>query len=84
MSDNLPDPTRPTTVGKPGRSSAEIRSDIESQRVEFGESVEALRGKVTELTDWRRQIREHQSELIAGAAVAGVLIGGIIALRRRR
>jgi hypothetical protein len=46
--------------------------------------VEALRGRVSELTDWRRQVREHRRELIAGAAVAGFVIGGIIALRRRR
>jgi hypothetical protein len=46
--------------------------------------VEALRNKVAELTDWRRQIREHQRELVIGAAVVGFAIGGMIALRRRR
>ena len=40
--------------------------------------------RVNELTDWRRQIAEHRKELIAGAAVAGFVIGGIVALRRRR
>jgi hypothetical protein len=70
--------------GRPGRSSAEIRRDIEAQRVELGVSVEALRDKVTTLTDWRRQLREHRQELIAGAAIAGFVVGGIIALRRRR
>ena len=45
--------------------------------------MEALRGRVTELTDWRRQIREHRREVAIGAAVAGFAIGGLIALRRR-
>jgi hypothetical protein len=67
----------------PGRSSDQIRADIEQQRTELGRSVEALRGRVAELTDWRRQIRAHQRELAVGAAVVGFAIGGLIALRRR-
>jgi hypothetical protein len=73
-----------STVGAPGRSSAEIRRDLEVQRGELSASVEELRGKVNELTDWRRQVSEHRTELITAAAVAGFVIGGIIALRRRR
>ena len=65
------------------RSSQEIRSDIEAARVELGQSVETLRGRVNELTDWRRQVREHQRELVIGAAVVGFVVGGMIALRRR-
>jgi hypothetical protein len=79
-----PEPVRPSTAGAPGRSSQEIMRDIELQREDLGRSVEALRDRVTELTDWRRQLREHRRELIIGAAAAGFLIGGIIALRRRR
>lgn len=67
----------------PGRTSAQIRADIERQREELSHSVEALRGRVTELTDWRRQVREHRRELVIGAAVVGFAIGGLIALRRR-
>jgi Protein of unknown function (DUF3618) len=70
--------------GPPGRSSDQIRADIERQRHELSHSVEALRSKVAELTDWRRQVREHQRELAIGAAVVGFAIGGMIALRRRR
>jgi hypothetical protein len=66
-----------------GRSSAEIRADIERQREELSHSVEALRGRVTELTVWRRQVREHRRELIIGAAVVGFAVGGLMALRRR-
>ena len=81
---NYPEQRQAPTVGMPNRSSQEIRRDIEVQREELGRSVETLRARVGELTDWRRQVREHRNELIAGAAVAGFVIGGIIALRRRR
>jgi hypothetical protein len=54
------------------------------QREELGHSVEMLRFRIGELTDWRRQVREHRQELIAGAAIAGFVIGGIVAVRRRR
>lgn len=69
--------------GAPGRSSDQIRADIERHRTELGHSVEVLRGRVAELTDWRRQIRTHRRELAIGAAVVGFAIGGMIALRRR-
>jgi Protein of unknown function (DUF3618) len=76
-----PQPARP---GAPGRSATEIRRDIDLQRRQLGSSVEALRGRVTELTDWRRQVDEHRSQLIAGAAVVGFAIGVRAMLRRRR
>ena len=79
-----PEPTRPTTTGMPGRSPAEIRRDIDLQRQDLGRSVEALRGRVAELTDWRRQVREHKQQLVVGAAVAGFALGGLMMLRRRR
>jgi len=72
------------SAGAPGRSAADIRRDIELQRQDLSRSVVALRGRVAELTDWRRQVREHRSQLIVGAAVAGFAIGGLMALRRRR
>jgi hypothetical protein len=84
MSAAHPEQPKPSTVGMPGRTSAQIRSDIDLHRQDLGRSVEALRGRVTELTDWRRQVREHRTELVAVAAAAGFLIGGIMALRRRR
>jgi Protein of unknown function (DUF3618) len=74
----------PSTAGRPGRSPAEIRRDIDIQRRQLGTSVEALRGRVAELTDWRRQAKEHQSQLIAGVAVIGFAIGVRAMLRRRR
>jgi hypothetical protein len=72
------------TTGAPGRSPAEIRRDIELKRNQLGTSVEALRGRVNELTDWRRQAEEHKDQLIMGAAAVGFLIGARAMLRRRR
>ena len=69
----------------PGTRSAEqIRRDIVQQRQEFSRSVEALRTRWVQVTDVRRQIREHRTELAVGAAVVGFLVGGAIALSRRR
>ncbi|HEX8754384.1 MAG TPA: DUF3618 domain-containing protein [Solirubrobacterales bacterium] len=79
-----PQPARPSTAGRPGRSAAEIRRDIDVQRQQLGTSVEALRGRVTELTDWRRQAREHKQQLIVGAAVVGFVVGVRLMARRRR
>lgn len=79
----MTEPGRPSTAGLASRSAAEIRRDIDIQRRDLGRSVEALRGRVTELTDWRRQVREHKEQLVVGAAIAGFAIGGILALRRR-
>jgi hypothetical protein len=78
------EPTRPPAPGAPGRTAAEIRRDIDIQRRQLGGSVEALRGRVTELTDWRRQVDEHRTQLIVGAAVVGFAIGVRAMLRRRR
>jgi len=68
----------------PGRSAAQIRRDIDLQRRDLGSSVEILRGRVTELTDWRRQVQAHKDQLIVGAAVAGFAVGTLMMLRRRR
>jgi hypothetical protein len=78
------EPVGRRAAGAPGRSSKEIRQDIEVQREQLGRSVEALRNRVGELTDWRRQVREHRQELVVGAAVVGFAVGGFLALRRRR
>jgi hypothetical protein len=73
------------TPPPPGSRSAEqIRSDIVQQRQELSRSVDALRHRWVEATDVKRQIREHQTELAVGVAVVGFLVGGLIALRRRR
>src|SRR5215203_54700 len=73
------------TPPPPGSRSAEqIRRDIVQQRQELSRSVDALRNRWVQVTDVKRQIREHRTELAVGAAVVGFLVGGAIALRRRR
>jgi hypothetical protein len=69
----------------PGTRSAEqIRRDIVQQREQLSRSVDALRHRWIQATDFKRQIREHRTELAVGAAVVGFVVGGLIALRRRR
>jgi hypothetical protein len=60
------------------RTADEIRASIEQTRGELGVSLVKLRDEVTELTDWRAQVRRNSERLTIGAAVAGfVLAGGI-------
>jgi Protein of unknown function (DUF3618) len=70
------------------RSPEEIRQSIEANRAELGMAVERLRQEVSVVTDWRGQLRQHQKQVLIGAAVAGFVLGGGIAgvgrlLRRR-
>ena len=75
----------------PARSPDEIRASIETNRQELGVAVQQLRGEVVKLTDWRSQLQRYEPQVLAGAAVAGFVIGGGIAAlgaltfgRRRR
>jgi hypothetical protein len=63
----------------PTRAPAEIRSSIESTREELAFSVNDLRSKLTEITDWRRQLGRNRRGVLIGAAVAGFVIGGGVA-----
>jgi hypothetical protein len=75
---------RPATAGQAGRTADQIRKDIDAQREQLGTNVEALRGKVTEVTDWRRQVEDHKQQLIIGAVAVGFLIGLKLMRRSRR
>jgi hypothetical protein len=66
--------------GTTQRSPEEIRRDIEQHRRELGDAVDRLRGDVQRATDWRSQIVKHQKQVMIGAAVAGFVIGGGIAV----
>lgn len=71
------------------RSPEQIRTSIEATRQELAFSVNDLRSKVGQLTNWRRQLSENRQAALAGAAVAGFVIGGGLAatvslFRRRR
>ena len=62
----------------PTRSPEEIRASIEHNRQELGTSLVRLRDEVTQLTDWRGQVRRNREQLTIAAATAGfVLAGGI-------
>jgi hypothetical protein len=61
------------------RSAEEIRRSLEANRQELAVSLNRLRGEVAEVTDWRRQLRRHQTPVLIGAAVAGCVIGGGVA-----
>ena len=58
------------------RSPEMIKASIEETRRELAFSVNDLRSKVTELTDWRGQLRRNRRTALIGAAVAGFVIGG--------
>jgi hypothetical protein len=66
------------------RTPAEIRGSIEANRQELAVSVERLRGEVTRVTDWRAHVERHRPEIMAGAAVVGLLVGVRLLRRRRR
>jgi hypothetical protein len=66
------------------RSPAEIRSSIESNRMELAISIDRLRGEVTHLADWRGHVERHRDELTAGAALIGLAIGVKLLRGRRR
>jgi hypothetical protein len=65
--------------GEPTRSPETIRASIEETRRELTFSVEDLRSKVAEVTDWRRQLISNRRTALIGAAVAGFVVGGGVA-----
>ena len=70
------------------QSPEQIRTSIEDTRRELTYSVNDLRSKLTQVTDWRRQLAQNRQGALVGAAVAGFVIGGGVAatvsLFRRR
>jgi hypothetical protein len=68
----------------PTRTPEEIRASIEENRVGLAVAVGKLRGEVAEITDWRKQLGSHQRPALLSAAVAGFLLGGGMAVFRRR
>ena len=56
-----------------------IRASIEETRRELAFSVNDLRSKMTEITNWRGQLVRNRKAALVGAAVAGFVIGGGVA-----
>lgn len=71
--------------GGPGakRSAEQIRADMDARRKDLSSSVDTLRDKVVEATDWRGQLRKHRKQILIGAVATGFVVGGLMALRRR-
>jgi hypothetical protein len=63
----------------PERTPEQIKQSIEANRAQLAVSLDRLRGEVTELTDWRKQLRRHRTQVLIGAAVAGFVVGGGVA-----
>jgi hypothetical protein len=61
------------------RSPEMIRASIEETRHELAFSVNDLRSKVAEITNWRGQLVKNPKTALIGAAVAGFVIGGGVA-----
>jgi hypothetical protein len=71
------------------RTPEQIRASIEANRAELARSLQHLRGEIQVASDWRRQLQQHQKQVLIGAAVAGFVLGGGLAgvsglFRRRR
>ena len=56
-----------------------IRASIEETRRELAFSVNDLRSKMNEITNWRGQLVRNRKAALVGAAVAGFVIGGGVA-----
>lgn len=56
-----------------------IRASIEETRRELAFSVNDLRSKMTEITNWRGQLIRNRKAALIGAAVAGFVVGGGVA-----
>ncbi len=69
------------------RTAEQIRASIAENQAGLASSLTQLRGEVVAVADWRRQINTHRPQVVAGALIAGFVIGGGIAAifgRRRR
>jgi hypothetical protein len=66
-------------VASGARSPEMIKASIEETRRELAFSVNDLRSKMTEITNWRGQLVRNRKAALIGAAVAGFVVGGGVA-----
>ena len=59
-------------MARESRSPELIRQSIEETRRELAFSVNDLRSKMSEITDWRGQLTRNRGSALVGAAVAGL------------
>ena len=70
-------------AGRDGRTAAEVRRDIETEREQLASAVDELRAGIGEVTDISSKLRGKLPLVAAGALGAGfVLAGGIGATMR--
>jgi hypothetical protein len=62
-----------------GQSPEMIRASIQETRRELTFSVNDLRSKVNEITNWRGHLVRNRKAALIGAAVAGFVVGGGVA-----
>ena len=66
-----------------GRTAAQVRQDIESEREQLADAVEDLRGGLAEVTDIKAKLRANLPLVAAGALGAGFFVGGGIGATMR-
>jgi hypothetical protein len=54
---------------------------MEATRVSLRETVQELRGRVSETMDWRTYVDRYAGVMLVGATVAGVLVGRAVGTR---
>jgi hypothetical protein len=59
-----------------GRTAAQVRRDIETERDQLAEAVEDLRGGLAKATDIKGRLRANLPVVAAGALGAGFFIAG--------
>jgi hypothetical protein len=66
-----------------GRTTAQVRRDIEAEREQLAEAVEDLRGGLAKVTDIGSKLRSNLPLVAAGALGAGFFLGGGIGATMR-
>jgi hypothetical protein len=59
-----------------GRTPAQVRQDIETERDQLADAVEDLRGGLAEATDIKGKLRSNLPAVAAGALGAGFFLAG--------
>ena len=66
-----------------GRTAAQVRLDIETERDQLADAVEDLRGGLAEATDIKGKLRSNLPAVAAGALGAGFFLAGDVGATMR-